>query len=82
MWDLVAGWLGRHATLSQEAYLGRLTNLQDYELATTSGEPPNELEDFIVQVTGWAYGLETMFKLDPRARVFGDHHSRPPFAHS
>jgi hypothetical protein len=63
--------LGRHATLSQEAYLGRLTNLQDYELATTSGEPPNELEDFIVQVTGWAYGLETMFKLDPRARVYG-----------
>jgi hypothetical protein len=63
--------VGRLATLSQEAYLGRLSNLQDYELAQSSGEPPNELEDFIVQVTGWAYGLETMFKLDPRARVYG-----------
>lgn len=63
--------IGRFATLSQETYIGRLSNLQDYEFAQTSTNTPNELEDFIVRVTGWAYGLETMFKLDPRARVYG-----------
>lgn len=58
--------------LSQEAYLGRLTNLQDYELASASEEDPlDELEDVIDQVTGWAYGLETLIKLDPRLRTFG-----------
>jgi hypothetical protein len=58
--------------LQQEAYLGRLTNLQDYELAAaTDGESIDELEDVISQVTGWAYGLETLLKLDPRLRTFG-----------
>ncbi|MCX4240504.1 TonB-dependent receptor plug domain-containing protein [Paraliomyxa miuraensis] len=58
--------------LQQEAYLGRLTNLQDYELAAASEEEPlDELEDIINQVTGWAYGLETLLKLDPRLRTFG-----------
>lgn len=58
--------------LQQEAYLGRLSNLQDYELAeATEEEPIDELEDVISQVTGWAYGLETLLKLDPRLRTFG-----------
>jgi hypothetical protein len=58
--------------LQQEAYLGRLSNLQDYELAAASeDEPIDELEDVINQVTGWAYGLETLLKLDPRLRTFG-----------
>ncbi len=63
--------IGDIATLSQEAYLGRLSNLQDYEFAQTGGNQPNELEDFIVRVTGWAYGIETMLRLDPRRRVYG-----------
>lgn len=58
--------------LQQDAYLGRLSNLQDYELAAASEEEPlDELEDVINQVTGWAYGLETLLKLDPRLRTFG-----------
>jgi hypothetical protein len=58
--------------LQQEVYLGRLSNLQDYELAAASDdEPLDELEDVISQVTGWAYGLETLLKLDPRLRTFG-----------
>jgi hypothetical protein len=58
--------------LQQEAYLGRLSNLQDYELAEASEEEPiDELEDVISQVSGWAYGLETLVKLDPRLRTFG-----------
>lgn len=58
--------------LQQEAYLGRLSNLQDYELAAASEEEElDELEDVISQVTGWAYGLETLLKLDPRLRTFG-----------
>jgi hypothetical protein len=58
--------------LEQEAYLGRLSNLQDYVLQEESeDEPINELEDFLTNVTGWTYGLETMIKLDPGMRVFG-----------
>jgi hypothetical protein len=58
--------------LTQEAYLGYLSNLQDYELSQASeDEPVEELEDVITQVTGWAYGLETMLKLDPELRMFG-----------
>lgn len=58
--------------LQQEAYLGRLSNLQDYELAAASDDDPiDELEDVIDQVKGWAYGLETLIKLDPRLRTFG-----------
>lgn len=59
-------------SLHQEAYLGYLSNLQDYELGEElEDDPLNELEDVITQVTGWAYGLETMLKLDPQLRVFG-----------
>ena len=58
--------------LTQEAYLGYLSNLQDYELSQASEDDPvEELEDVITQVTGWAYGLETMLKLDPELRMFG-----------
>ncbi|HWB77569.1 MAG TPA: TonB-dependent receptor [Nannocystaceae bacterium] len=58
--------------LTQEAYLGYLSNLQDYELSQASEDQPvEELEDVITQVTGWAYGLETMLKLDPELRMFG-----------
>ena len=63
--------IGTIGSLSQEAYLGRLSNLQDYEFAQTDEFETNEFEDFIVRVTGWAYGLETMLKLDPRRRVYG-----------
>ncbi len=56
--------------LEQEAYLGRLTNLQDYELGDTEFEI-EELEDIISQVSGWTYGLETLLKLDPGQRMFG-----------
>lgn len=56
----------------QEAYFGWLTNLQDYELgASLAGEEFNELEDAITQVSGYAYGLETMVRLDPTSRLFG-----------
>ncbi len=59
-------------SLRQEGYLGRLSNLQDYDLASASGDSEiDELEDVISQVTGWTYGLETLLKLDPRLRTFG-----------
>lgn len=58
--------------LVQDAYVGYLSNLQDYELGEAAEEEPlDELEDVITQVTGWAYGLETMVRLDPELRVFG-----------
>ncbi|HET6584270.1 MAG TPA: carboxypeptidase-like regulatory domain-containing protein [Nannocystaceae bacterium] len=58
--------------LSQEAYVGYLSNLQDYEIGQAAeNEPVEELEDVITKVTGWAYGLETMLKLDPGMRMFG-----------
>lgn len=64
--------LDERLLLQQEVYLGRLSNLQDYQLAAaTDDEPIDELEDVITQVTGWAYGLETLLKLDPRMRTFG-----------
>jgi hypothetical protein len=59
-------------TLSQDVYLGYLSNLQDYELGEElEDDPLSELEDVISPVTGWAYGLETMLKLDPSLRMFG-----------
>mgnify|MGYP000725035681 CR=1 FL=1 len=58
--------------VEQEAYVGYLSNLQDYELEQENEDNPiNELEDVISTVTGWAYGLETLVKLDPQLRVFG-----------
>ncbi len=58
------------AMLSQEIYAGYLDGLQDYELAQVS-EGSNEIEDFIVSIDGYAFGLETMLKLDPTLRVYG-----------
>jgi hypothetical protein len=59
-------------TLSQEAYLGRLSNLQDYELGGATGDSDvEELEDVIARVDGWAYGLETLLKLEPSGKIFG-----------
>ena len=56
--------------LEQEVYLGRLANLQDYELGDSDFEI-EELEDVISQVDGWTYGIETLLKLDPGQRMFG-----------
>ena len=58
--------------LHQDAYVGYLSNLQDYELGEElEDNPVTELEDVISQVTGWAYGLETMLKLTPGRRMYG-----------
>ena len=56
--------------LEQEVYLGRLSNLQDYELGD-SGVDVEELEDVISQISGWTYGLETLLRLAPGQRLFG-----------
>jgi len=64
--------LDERLLLQQETYLGRLSNLQDYEVAAASGDVSVvEFEDVITQADGWAYGLETLLKLDPRLRTFG-----------
>jgi hypothetical protein len=63
---LVEGWL----QLVQDAYVGRLSNLQDYELGSFEDEI-EDLEDVISQVSGWAYGLETMLRLDSGLRMYG-----------
>lgn len=63
--------MGEIAMLTQDAYLGRLSNLQDFELAQSRDDEPNEIEDFLIQVSGWAYGLETMVRLSPTLRVYG-----------
>jgi hypothetical protein len=63
--------LGRVATLQQELYVGRLSNLQDYEFAGTGDESPTEIEDFVIRVTGWAYGLESQLRIEPGGRAFG-----------
>ena len=56
--------------LVQDAYVGRLSNLQDYELGAFE-EEIEDLEDVISQVSGWAYGIETMLRLDPGLRMYG-----------
>ncbi|MGB1015325.1 MAG: TonB-dependent receptor plug domain-containing protein, partial [Nannocystaceae bacterium] len=57
--------------LTQDAYVGRLTNLQDYDLATAIEGQVAEIEDLVIQTTGLSYGLETMLKLEPRLRAYG-----------
>ncbi len=64
------------ATLTQDVYLGRLSNMQDYELSEGFSGQSNanstvELDDFLVQVSGWSYGLETMLRLLPGGRAWG-----------
>ena len=58
-------------TVSQEAYLGRLSRLQDYELSLSDDDILNELEDVIARLDGWSFGLETMIKIAQNRRVFG-----------
>lgn len=61
--------------LTQDAYLGRLSNLQDYDLAaaTEAGQRGqlSEFDDLVVRARGLVYGLETMLRLAPRQRVYG-----------
>lgn len=57
--------------LTQDAYLGRLSNLQDYDLAAAMTGGVREYDDIVVSATGWTYGLETMLRLAPRQRVYG-----------
>lgn len=63
--------LGDQVILTQDAYLGRLTNLQDYDIAAAIAGDVLEVEDLVTKVSGWAYGLETMLRLAPRMRLFG-----------
>lgn len=73
------GWqwrLGEHLILTQDAYLGRLTNMQDYELSQSiegSGDPStaDELDDYLIRVSGWAFGLESMLRLIPDGQLYG-----------
>jgi hypothetical protein len=61
--------------LTQDAYLGRLSNLQDYDLAAatdaTNRGQLSEFDDLVVRARGTVYGLETMLRLAPRQRVYG-----------
>jgi len=61
--------------LTQDAYLGRLSNLQDYDLAAATESSGNgqlsEFDDLVVRARGLVYGLETMLRLAPRQRVYG-----------
>ncbi|PRQ05939.1 TonB-dependent receptor plug domain-containing protein [Enhygromyxa salina] len=73
------GWtfeIADRAVLSQDAYLGRLTNMQDYELSQgldASGDPStaDELDDYLIRVSGWSWGLETMLRLVPDGKLYG-----------
>ncbi len=61
--------------LTQDAYLGRLSNLQDYDLAAATDaaekKQVTEFDDLVIRSTGLVYGLETMLRLAPRQRVYG-----------
>nr|WP_255216158.1 TonB-dependent receptor plug domain-containing protein [Pseudenhygromyxa sp. WMMC2535] len=61
--------LAEWAELSADAYLGRLSNMQDYELS--EGFAVDEYEDFLVRVSGWSWGVETMLRLIPDGRFYG-----------
>jgi hypothetical protein len=63
--------IGDVALLTQDAYLGRFDNLQDFELSETTQTGNNEVEDYLIRVGGWAYGLETMVRLAATLRVYG-----------
>ncbi len=67
------GWEWRIAdiaSVTQDAYLGRLSNLQDYELSNFS-DSSAEIDDYLIRVSGWTYGLETMLRLQPGQRAWG-----------
>ena len=57
--------------LTQDAYLGRLDNLQDYDLAAATTGSFSEIDDVVIKASGTVYGLETMLRLAPRQRVYG-----------
>ncbi len=59
------------AILTQDAYLGRLDNLQDYDLAAATQGDISEFDDLVIQASGTTYGLETMLRLAPKQRVYG-----------
>lgn len=67
------GWewrIAEIASLTQDVYLGRLSNLQDYELSDFS-DGAAEIDDYLIRVSGWSYGLETMLRLLPGQRAWG-----------
>ena len=59
------------APLDDDAYLGRLDNLQDYDLAAATTGSFSEFDDVVIRAKGTVYGLETMLRLAPRQRVYG-----------
>ncbi|MCA9680605.1 MAG: TonB-dependent receptor, partial [Myxococcales bacterium] len=72
------GWewtIADRATLTQDAYLGRLSNMQDYELTqgidSVGAGSGDEFDDALIRVSGWAWGLETMLRLNPDGRIYG-----------
>jgi hypothetical protein len=69
------GWewtIADRMVLTQDAYLGRLANMQDYELSEgLGGTTGDEFDDYLIRVTGWAWGLETMLKLIPDGKAYG-----------
>jgi hypothetical protein len=74
------GWQWRFANrfeLTQDAYLGRLSNMQDYELTQglgDGGDDPSradELDDYVIRVSGFSWGLESMLRLVPDGKLYG-----------
>ncbi|MFO7566520.1 MAG: TonB-dependent receptor [Enhygromyxa sp.] len=69
------GWewtIADRLVLTQDAYLGRLTNMQDYELSEgRDASMADEFDDYLIRVSGWAWGLETMLRLIPDGKVYG-----------
>jgi hypothetical protein len=73
------GWqwrFGDRFELTQDAYLGRLSNMQDYELTQGLGEggdssTADELDDYVIRVSGWSWGLESMLRLIPDGKLYG-----------
>jgi hypothetical protein len=73
------GWqwrFGDRFELTQDAYVGRLSNMQDYELTQGLGEggdpsTADELDDYVIRVSGWAWGLESMLRLVPDGKLYG-----------
>jgi hypothetical protein len=63
--------LGNKLAITQDVYLGRLTNLQDYDLASLSSGKLQEIDDLVISAKGWSYGLETMARLLPGQRAYG-----------
>ena len=73
------GWQWRFADrfeLTQDGFVGRLSNMQDYELTQglgQGGDPStaDELDDYIVRVSGWSWGVESMLRLIPDGKLYG-----------